>query len=280
VPELPEVETVAKAIRPHFLGNLICDVRIHDAKLMKFPISNVLGQTISKIQRRGKYLLFWLANSGDWGIALHLRMSGKLLMTNQFKKEKHIRLHLITQPQDSSQTNILAFYDVRRLGTFEWKNFAKLEQKMGIEPLSSKFSPTMLQQLLKNTHQPIKSFLLNQKKIAGIGNIYASEALFRSQIHPLRNAASLTLSEIEKLANNIQAVLFQAIENQGTSIHDFMFGNGNGQEGNFQHFLQVYGKHSQPCPICGTPIQRIKINGRSSFFCPSCQHISKNPEIG
>jgi len=270
MPELPEVETVVRALRPALSGRRIRELELHHPRVSRhsnpeFLSSVCKGATIETLERRGKFILFQLKNKPQ--LAVHLRMSGQLLLSEKPLDSPHIRatFHLDKGPN-------LYFVDIRTFGTIflvdgsEPKGFRSL----GIEPLSSGFTVKSFRSLLENRSTPIKTFLLMQERIAGIGNIYASEALWRAKIDPRTSAGDLSSHAIKRLHESLIQVLKDAVEQMGTTLSDFR--RPDGEPGRYGNKLNVYGREEEPCFHCGKPIQRIVQNGRSTFFCPRCQH--------
>ncbi len=276
MPELPEVETVCRGLNQltpgeTFQGGEVLLKRsiAHPASIEEFW-KGLTHHQIQQWQRRGKYLLAQLAPSG-W-LGLHLRMSGQLLWLNQTQPlAKHTRVRFFLSNQQE-----LRFIDLRTFGRIWWvpPNYSPETiitglNKLGIEPFSEEFTTSYLQQKLKKRRCAIKTALLDQKVVAGMGNIYADEALFLGQISPFREAASLSSSEIEQLYQGIRWVLKTAIEQGGTTFNTFL--NVVGVNGNYMRQAWVYGRHGLPCYSCEAIIQRHKINQRSAHFCPECQ---------
>jgi formamidopyrimidine-DNA glycosylase len=279
MPELPEVETVRRGLEPLLVGKTICGIQIKQpAILLPEPeaFATILpGLQIMALKRQGKYLIFEL--SDDWRLVIHLRMTGKLLWTPQGQSPVPIHTHVIIDFPIGQQ---LRFHDVRRFGRWWLVPANHLQQisglaKLGPEPIQADFSGLMLaKQLKKKTKTKIKSALLDQTIVAGLGNIYVDETLFTARIHPQRTVDSLTIKDINKLAEAAQQVLELAIERRGTSFRDYL--DGLAQPGENQNYLQVFHRAGEPCPHCGNLIQREKIAGRSSFYCPICQELARS----
>ena len=271
MPELPEVETVRQGITPHLEQKIIQQViiRRHD---LRWPVDVALAdklqqQTIEKIDRRGKYLLFNLANcSGQ--LIIHLGMSGTLhLYTDKISPKKHDHVDIITPPFT------LRFNDPRRFGAVLWNANPyqhPLIQNLGPEPTQSQdYHTDYLYRISRKKKLTVKNFLMDQKNIAGIGNIYASEILFAAHILPSRRTDSLQYNECTQLVNASKAILNDAIEQGGTTLKDFK--NNEGNPGYFQQSLAVYGRNKQPCIHCKQDIIKIVQNNRASYFCSHCQ---------
>jgi formamidopyrimidine-DNA glycosylase len=277
MPELPEVETVRRSLEPNLINKKIADVKVNLPKLIKIPSgdeetfkTNLTGRQFKTIKRRGKYLLFYLDQG--WVLVIHLRMTGRLIyLDKHLPVEKHT--HFIFYLDDGTQ---LRFHDVRQFGLIYLVKEEDLDtigglKTMGPEPLSADFTYQCFKTSLNGKKQRAKAFLLDQRCVAGIGNIYADEILFQAGIHPDRRVDTLRDDEKEALWRAIKDRLQAGVDHRGTSIKDYV--DGFGQAGSFQHQLQVYGKYGQPCPKCGTTIERIKTGGRTTSFCPKCQRL-------
>jgi len=272
VPELPEVETLITGLKPHVIGKTIRKVDVFrplpilPLKPTEF-IRALESKKIVDLTRRAKYLIFHL--KPELYLLTHLRMTGKFLLPNHLKspgKYHRVWFHL-------GNKKILVFEDVRCLGKMELATKVTICKKLGrlgVEPLSKKLNVSYFQKCCNKTVRPIKAVLMDQSKIAGIGNIYASEILFRAGIHPERQAKFLTPVERKQIIQTIKLILKKAIQLQGTTVSDFR--RVDDKSGRFQNFLNVYGKAGQPCPKCAQLIQRIVQYQRSTFFCPHCQH--------
>lgn len=274
MPELPEVETVRRTLRKHILGRRIVDITIHLPRLIRQPqeISeftlNLCGLTIEEIDRRGKYLLFQIP---PFTLVSHLRMEGKYFIHSSGEKvDKHT--HLIFTLDNGTE---LRYRDVRTFGTFDlvpqydYSSIVGLHE-LGPEPLDEQFTFARFQAICnQKTTRNIKSFLLDQRNIAGLGNIYVDEALFYAKIHPERPVTSLTKEELQRLYEGIRKVLQDGVEAGGASVRTYR--NGDGEMGYFQLQIQVYGRKGLPCSRCGTAIERIVVAGRGTHICPQCQ---------
>ena len=277
MPELPEVETVCRGLNQLTQGQVFQGGEVLLERSIAHPVSitefwqGLKGTSIQQWQRRGKYLLAKLSSGGWFGV--HLRMSGQLLWLQQDEPlAKHTRLRFFFPNQQE-----LRFIDLRTFGRVWWvPPECKPEviitglKKLGVEPFSEQFTPSYLQAQLKNRRCAIKTALLDQKVVAGMGNIYADEALFYSQISPLRKANCLSEPEIENLHQGILSVLKTGIEEGGTTFNSFL--NLLGVNGNYMGKAWVYGREGEKCRCCQGVIQRQKINGRSSHFCQQCQN--------
>lgn len=274
MPELPEVETVRRSLEPVILHQPIKRVDVHYERILQHVSVQdfrdlLTGNQFLQISRRGKYLIFSLEN--DWELVAHLRMTGRLIFVSdtQIPLEKHTSVVF-----DLGSAGALRFEDVRKFATIDLVPKGDYEQikglhTLGVEPLSPEFSLSVFQELLEGRSTKIKGLLLDQTKIAGLGNIYADESLFMAGIHPERPACSLTSQEQQLLHSAIREVLTLAIENQGTTLRDYR--TGYGLEGSFQNKLLIYGKKGEECPRCQAKLEHRKVAGRTSHFCPSCQ---------
>lgn len=269
MPELPEVETIKNELIPHVIGRQFAGVNIHDDKPIRQPPvqefrQRLVGQKIDSLERRGKYLIFHLS-SGE-ALIIHFKMSGALLL-NPEQRDNYAKVTFFLD-----NNGRLVFTDRRRLGAI-WlvKNEQAIIGKLGPEPLTPVFTADMLAEKLGKHQAPIKAVLLDQTIFAGIGNMYADEALFAARIHPLRKANSLSVQEIQALYQAIRHVLSSAIENKGASIDTYK--RPNGKPGTAHFNFNVAHRKGKPCPACGTPIQRIAVRNRGSYFCPDCQKV-------
>ena len=256
MPELPEVETVVRALRPQVEGWELLRVEAVDPAFEHLEAGLSLPAPVGQLSRRGKYILFELPEKL---LVVHLRMSGRLLW-GEAPPEGRVRLAL------HFPRGAVWLVDRRRLATVEVT--AEFDKDLGPEPFGDL---SWLPAALRRSRMPIKGWLLDQGKIAGIGNIYTAEILFRAGIDPRRPASSLSEEEARRLAQAIPQVLTEAIEGKGTTLADAEYRLPSGELGGFQLRLSVYGRAGEPCPACGTPIARVKIAGRSTYFCPKCQ---------
>ena len=263
MPELPEVEIFVRGLQA-VVGSTIVRAEVLDDRL-DLDGSKLAKAQISSVERRGKHIVIGLGERGD--LVVHLRMSGRLRLTRSERESKYTRL---TLHLDSGER--VYFVNPRRLGTA--KHYGRgFTADLGIEPLSSAFTIESLAELASKSRSPIKPFLLNQRKIAGIGNIYASEALWRSGISPARETLSLSIEELSRLHRDLISVLNDAIDGQGTTIGNSVsdYHPAVGEQGEFQNHLSVYGRESEPCERCGTIVVRMKQAGRSTYYCTECQ---------
>lgn len=271
MPELPEVETTRRGVEPHVVGRQVIAVQVHDQRL-RWPIPVALarelpGRHIDSVERRGKYLLF---RSGDHSLLIHLGMSGRLrVMPVGQPRLAHDHLDIVLD-----NGLILRLHDPRRFGCALWLSgdplLHTLLKSLGPEPLGADFSGDLLFARSRGRKTPVKNFLMDGRIVVGIGNIYASEALFRAGIHPLRAAGRITRSRYTKLASTVREVLEDAIRDGGTTLRDYV--GADGSRGYFQQQLNVYDRVGLPCPRCMSKIRQRLIGQRSSFYCTRCQH--------
>jgi len=274
VPELPEVETIRRDLEPEVADRVIVDVEVHKADIVLPPLDpesfgrRLTGRRVVSVGRRAKYLLFHLDDGSV--LQVQLRMSGRFALGREIPDPtefRHIaaRLHL-----DDGRT--LFYDDVRRLGGFrllagsDWEIEAA---RLGPEPLEPGYRAADLGRMLAATRSPVKNALMDQRRVAGVGNIYASEALFRARMDPRRPGRDLEPDEVKRLHRTVRGVLREAIQQAGTSFQNYRAVNG--RSGEFQSSLDVYGRDGEPCRTCGATIERIVQAGRSTFYCPSCQ---------
>ncbi len=272
MPELPEVEVIRQGIIPHVVGKTITAVTCSEKKL-RFPIPReelcrwVAASKVDSIDRRGKYLLFTLDNGA--AMVVHLGMTGKLGILPASSPQA-LHDHVVFSLPGEME---MRYNDMRRFGSirvFSPDHFPQDAFKnLGPEPLGSEYSAAYLKKKAGARLQPIKNFLMDSTVVAGIGNIYANEILFYSGIHPATPIGSVTLAMWEIVVEKSRAVLNKAIASGGSTISDFV--NSSGQKGYFQLELMVYGRTGEPCKLCVTPVVKLIIGGRSTFFCPSCQ---------
>lgn len=265
MPELPEVETVVRTLRPTLLNRRIAAI-VHLRDDIVTPVSEnletrLIGRRISEIHRRGKRIIIQLDDGNCWYV--HLGMTGRLTIEPK-DAPRRPHTHLIL---DLGESQELRFVDPRRFGGIFWCGTSPADESMGPEPLS--LSPRNMFDRLSRRNRSIKSALLDQKMIAGIGNIYADEALFDSQIHPLTIAMKINLEQARRLNTAIKRVLKRAIEHRGSTLRDYV--DANGEPGDFQKVHRVYDREGEPCLRCGTAIVRIIVAQRSTCFCPECQ---------
>ena len=278
MPELPEVETVRRALAPVLEQHHVTAAFVgRDDLRWSLPenlAARLIGRRFTRVDRRGKYVLMHLDQQDIF--LLHLGMSGSIRIHNtppHLGKHDHVMLTTAVSPTSAAK-NYVVLNDPRRFGWVDLfpaanQDTHKLLRHMGPEPLGNAFSAAHLQAVFKGRLSPVKNALLNQQFIAGIGNIYASEALFHAGISPRRKAATIKGQRAERLAAAVVKTLRAAIEDGGTSLRDHV--QPGGEIGYFVRRLAVYGRGGQPCQVCTTPIKTIVQSGRSSFYCPRCQ---------
>jgi len=286
MPELPEVETIVRDLQAHIVGLNIDHIEVRLPKMVKHPNGNFFDllekNHFSNIRRRAKYLIFDI-NDADESMIAHLRMTGQMIYkkNDQFlagghgKKEDLETLpnkfsHVIFHFADGSK---LFFNDMRQFGYLEIANKERMEdieKKLGVEPLESKFTFENFEKLLEKKKVNIKSFLLNQKFIAGLGNIYADETLFSAGVLPQRTIETLDKKEKKKIHQAIKKILAKAVEERGTTFNDYR--DANGKKGNFLNFLKVYSRAGEKCKKCKKSIlEKSKVAGRGTVYCVVCQ---------
>ncbi|EPZ39591.1 MULTISPECIES: DNA-formamidopyrimidine glycosylase [Anoxybacillus] len=270
MPELPEVETVRRTLLPLVVGKTIERVKVHWEKIVQHPdvetfCDRLKGQTIYDIERRGKFLIFQL---DDVVLVSHLRMEGRYIYEKEnapFDRHTHIFFTFTDRTE-------LRYRDVRKFGTMhlfnKGENVPPLSN-IGIEPLDEQFTVLWLTDQLQRTKRTIKAVLLDQTIVAGLGNIYVDEVLFRSSIHPERIATTLTEQEIEALHEAIVETIREAIEKGGSTVRTYV--NTQGKIGTFQTQLYVYGRVNKPCRRCGEPIVKTTVANRGTHYCKHCQ---------
>ena len=269
MPELPEVETSRRGIEPHLVGEKILHAVVRNSRL-RWPVSQEIqalsDQPVLSVQRRAKYLLLELPHG--W-IIIHLGMSGSLrVLPEEQPAAKHDHVDLVM-----SNGKVLRYTDPRRFGAWLWSTDpegSNVLAHLGPEPLGDAFSGDYLYEKSRGKRTAVKQWLMDNKVVVGVGNIYASESLFTAGILPDRPAMSLSNEEAQRLAATIKAVLLRSIEQGGTTLRDFL--QSDGKPGYFAQELQVYGRAGEPCRACGTPIVSGKHGQRSTYWCPNCQH--------
>ena len=280
MPELPEVETIRGQLAPHLEGARLSTLEILDPRWCRPLEPAVLtaalaGRRLHTLSRRGKYLVWAL--SGDVHLITHLRMTGTLLLDPP-TKPPHTRVRLTLQGPHGGHT--VLFVDPRRFGTGELARSradldAFMARRLGPEPLGPEFSAELLRASARGRRAPIKAFLLDQRRIAGVGNIYADEALFRAGVHPLRPAGRLTARQYELLRAGIVDALSAGVAARGATIDDFR--HVDGVAGSFQDQFLVHRRAGQPCPTCGTPVVKLVAAGRGTYVCERCQPRPRRP---
>lgn len=269
MPELPEVETVRSGLLP-MVGRQMMSCRCHRADL-RYPLPDfapLLGRTVTAVRRRAKYLLFDM--NGGVTLVWHLGMTGQFHLLDADApagSHEHVRI-------DLDNGTSLRYRDARRFGYAGIVDTARLDQhpwfaKLGPEPLSDAFDSAHLAACCQSRATSIKNRIMDAGVVVGVGNIYASESLFRAGIHPTRPAGRISSARLARLVAAIRSVLQEAIAAGGSTISDFV--NSDGKPGYFAHSFQVYGRSGKACLRCGTPIKKITQSGRSTFYCPNCQ---------
>ena len=270
MPELPEVETTRRGIAPHIEGGVVSEVVLR-RRLLRYPVpprllSDLPGNAIERVERRGKYLLL---RTGVGTVIIHLGMSGNLRLVDPAEPVvKHDHVDIVIEGGHA-----LRFHDPRRFGAVLWASGDPLEHallsSLGPEPLETGFNGDYLYERSRNRKQSIKQFIMDSHTVVGVGNIYASESLFLAGIKPQTAAGKVTRPRYQQLALAIQKVLQAAIEQGGTTLRDFV--DGEGKPGYFQQQLNVYGREGEPCHQCGTAIKQMRQGQRATYYCPRCQ---------
>jgi formamidopyrimidine-DNA glycosylase len=278
MPELPEVETIRRQLEPKLRGRTIADAQVLDslwcAPRRPAEIESLLrGRRIEGVGRRGKYLILEL--DGERFLVMHLRMTGNLLAVghDEVDEPAYLRVRLTLDNGDR-----LLFTDLRRFGTgIVLDGRDQLEEylgsRLGPEPLEPAFTPDVLKQRASGRKAPVKAFLLDQSRIAGIGNIYADEALFRARIHPLKPAGRLRRAELARLRDAIVETLEAGIESFGASIDRYR--DANGEAGDMQNRFLIHLREGEPCPRCGRTVVKLRAAGRGTYICPNCQRAPR-----
>ncbi|MCD6114736.1 DNA-formamidopyrimidine glycosylase [bacterium] len=290
MPELPEVETTVLDLKRKVLKRTFLDIWTDAPKLIKKPNleefkREIKGKKIQDIKRKGKFIIFYL--SGDKRLLIHQKLTGHLLV-GQWKKENEEWVPVKKGPLEDPMNKfihiiffldnglMIAFSDLRKFGRVELLTKKELEnlkdlKELGPDPLDKNFTFDRFKQIIQNQKRKIKAVLMDQKLISGIGNIYSDEILFRAGVHPFKPANTLQEREIRKIYRNIKSVLKKAIKLGGESISDYR--RPDGRKGGFDKERKVYRREGMPCYVCGTKIERGKINSRSTYFCPKCQKL-------
>ncbi len=271
MPELPEVETVARQLAPAVTGRRVGRVRLLDPLLKKTrgwrAPRPYRGRSVRRVFRHGKQVLFDLEpasrRDGALFLAVHLRMTGRLGYSSSGCAERE-HLRAVIELDEGA----VLFHDTRRFGTVRWLSDAEEAAPGAVDPISRRFTAATLAALLEGSKQEIKPWLLRQDRLVGLGNIYASEILHEARLSPRRPANALTREEARRLHGATKRVLARAIENCGTTFSDFQ--DAYGVTGSYQQYLAVYGREGEPCPRCRAPVERIVQQQRSTFHCPAC----------
>lgn len=276
MPELPEVETVKEALNQTVKGQTIKEIELRYEPMVKNMSADefkekLINQTIQEVSRRGKYLVF---HFDDYQLLSHLRMEGKYFyVDSNFELNSHV--HVIFTLENGKR---LLYQDTRKFGTYHLYDKAiDLEttapfQVLGLEPFATEFTPSYVKEKIQNKKKPIKSLLLDQTVVCGLGNIYVDEVLYRARLHPLTSSSELTDKDIENVVKYTVEVLARAIELGGTTIRTFS--SSHGVSGTFQNELLVHQRKGENCYECHTPIEKIKVGGRGTYFCPTCQKLT------
>ncbi len=273
MPELPEAETIARDLRRHVVGRTVTGLRVIHSDILAPGLSPdalaaaLVGRRIEEVGRRAKNIVLRFEDGPV--LVVNLGMTGRLVVSDapRAAELRHVAVRF-----DLDHAGALLYDDVRRFGRFDLYSpagWAERQAAIGVEPLSDAFTAERLYALTSRSRTPIRNWLLDQRHVAGVGNIYANEALFRAGIRPARPANTLTRAEAAKLRDAIRAVLRDAIDVRGTTLRDYR--DARGEAGGFEPLLRVYGREGEPCPVCGTPIERLVLGNRSAFYCPRCQ---------
>src|SRR4051794_27615982 len=276
MPELPEVETIRRHLAPHVEGRTLEAVDVLDERWCRplapaEMVAAIQGRRIDALARRGKYLVWEL--SDDVYLLMHLRMTGTLLLDpDPPSRHPRVRFELCDGPGRNPRT--LVFDDPRRFGTGELALgpeplAAFFDARLGVEPLEHDFTAAHLYALAQTSRAPVKAFLLDQKRVAGVGNIYADEALFRARVHPLRPANRLTRAQCAAIRDAVVESLMAGLEAKGATIDDFR--DPYGVSGSFQDQFLVHLREREPCPNCGHPVRKLRAAGRGTYVCERCQ---------
>jgi formamidopyrimidine-DNA glycosylase len=275
VPELPEVETVRAQLEPVLVGRRLERVEILDSRLTR-PFDPALvaaeleGERIAALERRGKYLVVRFETGRV--LLIHLRMTGSVRHAPAGTLDDDPYRRAVVRLDDGSD---VAYRDVRRFGTWLLVEPDELDPylaaRLGVEPFGRAFGPRRLAERLRGRRAPVKAALLDQRTVAGVGNIYADEALWRARIHPLKPAGELEADEIRRVQQAVRKALEAGIARQGATLRDYA--QPDGRRGAMQHEFKVYGREGEPCDRCGTPIEKIRTAGRGTWYCPSCQKL-------
>ncbi|HLU25798.1 MAG TPA: bifunctional DNA-formamidopyrimidine glycosylase/DNA-(apurinic or apyrimidinic site) lyase [Longimicrobiales bacterium] len=273
MPELPEAETIARDLQRSIVGRTVKGVTVRHPDVLAPGLSpaslgsRLRGRRIERVGRRGKNVLLFF--DGDAILAVNLGMTGRLVATTapRAAELRHVAVRF-----ELDDGHALLYDDARRFGRLELhtpETWRERNAALGVEPLSDEFTADRLYAMLRKSRSPVRNWLLNQRRLAGVGNIYANEALFRAGIRPSRRADRIGRERAAKLRDSLRDVLREAIAARGTTFSDYR--DASGERGGFEPKLRVYGRESLPCPVCGTLIERIVLSNRSAFYCPHCQ---------
>ena len=269
MPELPEVETVARQLAPRLVGRTVDGLRVYDSLLRNGRTPRLAGRGIVSVARSGKRVLFEFSTGnrakGPLWLAVHLRMTGRLIWSAESRPRRpaHLRARL------ALDRGSLLFIDARRFGTLSWYRNARDAEPSGLDPLSPECTPRRLAVMLQGARQNTKAWLLRQDRLVGLGNIYASEILHAARISPFAAVSSLDRGDVKRLHAAIRRILRRAIENCGTTFSDFL--DADGTIGSYQQYLAVYDREDLPCRRCRAPVRRVTQQQRSTYYCGSCQ---------
>ena len=271
MPEMPEVEIIVRSLRQQIVGRTIDEVRVRWRRSIDRPtveefVEQLCGQTIHGLRRRGKFVIMELRQKS---LLVHLRMTGQLLVCDipdeALEEDKHIHVIL-----SFTSGQVLYFRDIRKFGRFYLVDTAEeIVGDLGPEPLADEFTPTSLATLFEGRRARIKSLLLDQHVLAGLGNIYTDESLWRARIHPCYSVDDLDFRDIERLHGSIRRVLRSAVKHRGTTLRNYR--DPSDRRGRNQERLAVYGREGEACPRCGRTIERDVVAGRGTYYCPACQ---------
>jgi formamidopyrimidine-DNA glycosylase len=273
VPELPEVETVRTRLAPALAGRTFERVEILDERLTRpfeprVVAAELEGERVESVERRGKYLIFRFESGRD--LLIHLRMTGSLRHARRGRLPDDPHRRAVVRLDDGSD---VAYRDVRRFGTWLVLEPGELDEylaaRLGYEPLGTDFTPKELGSQLAGRRAPIKALLLDQRLLAGVGNIYADEALWYARVNPLRPGGELTPAELRAIHRGVRKALEIGIARQGATLREYS--TPDGSPGGMQHAFRVYGRTGEPCERCGTPIEKTRAGGRGTWYCPACQ---------
>ena len=273
MPELPEAETIVRDLRPRLTGATIVDARVRHADILNPPLTprrlahGVRGRRISGVSRRGKIVIIELQH--DLRLAINLGMSGRVVTSDAARAGEFRHIAVTLALEDG---RAILYDDARRFGRLALHtplSWRVRDASLGLEPLSNEFTAERFRALTRVSAVPIRNWLLDQRRVAGVGNIYANEALFLAGVRPTRRARTLTRAEVGRLREALRNVLVRAIAARGTTFS--LYRDASGEEGGFYPALAVYDRAGQPCPRCGSGIKRIALTNRSAFYCPTCQ---------
>lgn len=273
MPELPEAETIVRDLRARLPGSTVSRVSVKHADVLRRGLTpaqldrRLRGRTFSDVTRRGKNVV--LVFDGGLRLVINLGMTGRVVTSDAFRagelRHVAVTLHL-------SDGRAVLYDDARRFGDLDLRDeqgWAERSAELGVEPLSDKFTAERLHQLTRTSITPIRNWLLDQRRVAGVGNIYAVEALFRAGVRPTRRAKTLRRRETALLRDTLRDVLQESIDARGTTISDYR--DASGEPGGFVRRLRVYDRTGEPCVTCSAPIKRVVLSNRSAFYCPNCQ---------